>query len=218
MTAAVESASHAMSVDVGATGSLHRELCSWQWERYLDPRRPASWAFGSLGSHDGGLGKRRGEPASVRHGRGWDRKEREVQMGWDFPTELVFPQRLDWMDRFVGAQSEPLEVSDFRRFSQPSAALRAQLDPLEPAMKDRGCGLPPGRGGEASSRSGSSARTRSAGVALGTPGGQARRPSGARPIAVARRVFEMTCVVPLRGGWPNGAIPLGTSRYGSRAS
>jgi acyl-CoA dehydrogenase len=73
---------------------------------------------------------------------------------WEFSTEPEFQEKLDWMDRFVREEVEPLDLL-FSRAGDPydtgNAASRAILGPLREQVKDQGlwaCHLGPELGGQ----------------------------------------------------------------------
>ena len=72
-------------------------------------------------------------------------------MGWDFETEPEFQEKLDWVDRFVRDEVEPLDiVLDDLEFTPPDARVRAIIDPLKQQVRDQGlwaCHLGPELGG-----------------------------------------------------------------------
>ncbi|HEV7758754.1 MAG TPA: acyl-CoA dehydrogenase family protein [Acidimicrobiales bacterium] len=58
-------------------------------------------------------------------------------MAWDFETEPEFQEMLDWADRFVREEVEPLDVLvPGLEFTPPSAELRKVLDPLKQQVRD----------------------------------------------------------------------------------
>ncbi len=73
-------------------------------------------------------------------------------MAWDFRTDPDFQEQLDWMDRFVRAEVEPLDVLwGDRAYHPPDARLRAIVDPLKAEVRRRGlwaCHLGPELGGQ----------------------------------------------------------------------
>jgi acyl-CoA dehydrogenase len=72
-------------------------------------------------------------------------------MGWDFETEPEFQDKLDWVDRFVREEVEPLDLLfDGLEFTPPDARMRAIIDPLKQQVRDQGlwaCHLGPELGG-----------------------------------------------------------------------
>jgi acyl-CoA dehydrogenase len=73
---------------------------------------------------------------------------------WEFSTEPEFQEKLDWMDRFVREEVEPLDLL-FPRAGDPydtgNAASRAILGPLREQVKEQGlwaCHLGPELGGQ----------------------------------------------------------------------
>jgi len=59
-------------------------------------------------------------------------------MAWDFETEPEFQEKLDWADRFVREEVEPLDlVFPNLQFTPPSAELRKILDPLKQQVRDQ---------------------------------------------------------------------------------
>ncbi|HVW41985.1 MAG TPA: acyl-CoA dehydrogenase family protein [Amycolatopsis sp.] len=57
-------------------------------------------------------------------------------MSWDFCTEPEFQQKLDWADRFVTDEVEPLDLAfPDEHFDIPTAALRSVIDPLKQRVK-----------------------------------------------------------------------------------
>ena len=73
-------------------------------------------------------------------------------MAWDFSTEPEFQQQLDWMDRFVTGEVEPLDVLWGDRAYRPlDPTLRKIVDPLKQEVRRRGlwaCHLGPELGGQ----------------------------------------------------------------------
>jgi acyl-CoA dehydrogenase len=58
-------------------------------------------------------------------------------MAWDFETEPEFQEKLDWADRFVRDEIEPLDLLfPGRQFTPPSDELRKVLDPLKQQVRD----------------------------------------------------------------------------------
>jgi acyl-CoA dehydrogenase len=59
-------------------------------------------------------------------------------MAWDFETEPEFQEKLDWADRFVREEIEPLDlVFPDLQFTPPSPELRKILDPLKQQVRDQ---------------------------------------------------------------------------------
>ena len=60
-------------------------------------------------------------------------------MSWDFSTDPEYQEKLDWADRFVREDVQPLDLA-FREqhFDRPSAALRTVIDPLKQQVRDHG--------------------------------------------------------------------------------
>lgn len=59
-------------------------------------------------------------------------------MSWDFETEPEFQAQLDWADRFVREEVEPLDLLwDGLQFTPPDANLRRVLDPLKKEVRAR---------------------------------------------------------------------------------
>jgi acyl-CoA dehydrogenase len=73
-------------------------------------------------------------------------------MAWDFSTEPEFQEKLDWMDRFVTEEVEPLDVLWGDRAYRPlDPTLRKIVDPLKQEVRRRGlwaCHLGPDLGGQ----------------------------------------------------------------------
>jgi len=73
-------------------------------------------------------------------------------VAWDFRTDPEFQEQLDWMDRFVRAEVEPLDVLwGDRAYHPPDPRLRAIVDPLKAEVRRRGlwaCHLGPELGGQ----------------------------------------------------------------------
>lgn len=73
-------------------------------------------------------------------------------MAWDFSTEPEFQEKLDWMDRFVAEEIEPIDLLwGDRTFHPLDDDLRAIVDPLKQEVRDRrlwACHLGPELGGE----------------------------------------------------------------------
>jgi acyl-CoA dehydrogenase len=60
-------------------------------------------------------------------------------MSWDFSTDPEFQAKLDWADRFVRDEVEPLDlVLPGRRFEVPSPRVRSVIDPLKQRVRDEG--------------------------------------------------------------------------------
>jgi acyl-CoA dehydrogenase len=58
-------------------------------------------------------------------------------MAWDFETEPEFQEKLDWADRFVREEIEPLDlVFPDLQFTPPSPELRKVIDPLKQQVRD----------------------------------------------------------------------------------
>ena len=73
-------------------------------------------------------------------------------MAWDFSTDPEFQERLDWMDRFVREEVEPLDALFGQRAYHPlDATLRRIVDPRKDEVRRRGlwaCHLGPELGGQ----------------------------------------------------------------------
>lgn len=73
-------------------------------------------------------------------------------MAWDFETDPDFQEKLDWMDRFVTEEVEPLDVLFGERAYKPlDPRLRRVVDPLKQEVRRRGlwaCHLGPELGGQ----------------------------------------------------------------------
>jgi len=72
-------------------------------------------------------------------------------MSWDFSTEPEFQEKLDWMDRFVREEIEPLGILDVYAFTQPTGAFKELVDQLKQEVRDRSlwaCHLDPDLGGQ----------------------------------------------------------------------
>ena len=78
-------------------------------------------------------------------------------MAWDFSTEPEFQHQLDWMDKFVTDEVEPLDLLWGGQTYHPlDPALRAIVDPLKQQVRDRrlwACHLGPELGGKGTARS-----------------------------------------------------------------
>ncbi|MBB5161530.1 acyl-CoA dehydrogenase family protein [Mycobacterium sp. AZCC_0083] len=60
-------------------------------------------------------------------------------MSWDFTTDSEFQAKLDWADRFVREDVEPLDlVLPGRRFEIPTPRVRSVIDPLKQRVRDEG--------------------------------------------------------------------------------
>lgn len=60
-------------------------------------------------------------------------------MAWDFETEPEYQQKLDWADRFVREEVEPLDlVFGGLEFTPPDERLRKVIDPLKEEVRRRG--------------------------------------------------------------------------------
>src|SRR5262245_37839093 len=63
---------------------------------------------------------------------------REAIVAWDFSTEPEFQERLDWMDRFVREEIEPLDaLRGDRAYHPPNPELRRIVDPLKAEVRRR---------------------------------------------------------------------------------
>ncbi len=73
-------------------------------------------------------------------------------MAWDFSTDPEFQEQLDWMDRFVSEEIEPIDLLWGGQTYHPlDDDLRAIVDPLKQEVRDRrlwACHLGPELGGE----------------------------------------------------------------------
>ncbi len=73
-------------------------------------------------------------------------------MAWEFETDPEFQEQLDWIDRFVTEEIEPLDlVWPGRAFHPLEGDRRAIVDPLKQRVRDRGlwaCHLGPELGGQ----------------------------------------------------------------------
>jgi acyl-CoA dehydrogenase len=73
-------------------------------------------------------------------------------MAWDFSTEPEFQAKLDWIDRFVREEIEPLDLLwPDQHLSPLTAEQRKMIDPLKQQVKDRqlwACHLGPELGGQ----------------------------------------------------------------------
>jgi acyl-CoA dehydrogenase len=71
---------------------------------------------------------------------------------WDFETEPEFQEKLDWVERFVREEVEPVDVLwPGLSFMPPDDTLRAILDPLKAEVREHGlwaCHLEPELGGQ----------------------------------------------------------------------
>jgi acyl-CoA dehydrogenase len=72
-------------------------------------------------------------------------------MAWDFSTDPEYQERLDWADRFVRDEVEPLDlVWGGEAYTPPNAERRKVIDPLKQRVRDEGlwaCHLGPDLGG-----------------------------------------------------------------------
>jgi acyl-CoA dehydrogenase len=60
-------------------------------------------------------------------------------MSWDFTTEPEFQEKLDWADRFVRDEVEPLDlVLPGKRFELPTPRVRSVIDPLKKQVREAG--------------------------------------------------------------------------------
>jgi acyl-CoA dehydrogenase len=58
-------------------------------------------------------------------------------MAWDFETDPEFQEKLDWADRFVREEVEPLDLAlPGLQFTPPTPAIRKVLDPLKQQVRD----------------------------------------------------------------------------------
>ncbi len=73
-------------------------------------------------------------------------------MSWEFSTDPVFQEQLDWMDGFVRDEVEPLDLAFAHKTFHPiDDNLRAVIDPLKDQVRARGlwaCHLGPELGGQ----------------------------------------------------------------------
>lgn len=73
-------------------------------------------------------------------------------MSWDFSTDPEFQEQLDWADKFVREEVEPLDYAfPEQHFEIPGPALRRVIGPLKQQVKDHGlwaCHLEPALGGQ----------------------------------------------------------------------
>jgi alkylation response protein AidB-like acyl-CoA dehydrogenase len=71
---------------------------------------------------------------------------------WDFSTEPEFQQKLDWMERFIADEVEPLDlVFAGKAYAAADDRLRAIVDPLKDQVRAQGlwaCHLGPELGGQ----------------------------------------------------------------------
>jgi acyl-CoA dehydrogenase len=71
-------------------------------------------------------------------------------MAWDFETDAEFQRELDWMDRFVRGEVEPLDVLLGESYDLRDEATQKHVRPLKQKVKERGlwaCHLGPDLGG-----------------------------------------------------------------------
>jgi acyl-CoA dehydrogenase len=60
-------------------------------------------------------------------------------VSWDFSTDPEFQKKLDWADRFVRDEVEPLDlVLPGKRFELPTPRIRSVIDPLKQQVRDAG--------------------------------------------------------------------------------
>ncbi len=73
-------------------------------------------------------------------------------MSWDFSTDPEFQSKLDWADRFVRDEVEPLDLAfPHQEFNRPTAEIRTVIDPLKQRVRDAdlwGAHLGPELGGQ----------------------------------------------------------------------
>ncbi|MGH9022389.1 MAG: acyl-CoA dehydrogenase family protein [Acidimicrobiia bacterium] len=72
-------------------------------------------------------------------------------MGWDFETDPAFQQELDWVDRLVREEIEPLDLVLGNPYDKSDELAMAALAPLRQKVKERGlwaCHLGPELGGQ----------------------------------------------------------------------
>src|SRR5689334_5695344 len=71
-------------------------------------------------------------------------------MAWDFETDADFQQQLDWIDRFVREEVEPLEQLLVSPYAVNDALRNRLVRPLQQKVRERGlwaCHLGPELGG-----------------------------------------------------------------------
>lgn len=71
-------------------------------------------------------------------------------MAWDFETDAEFQRELDWMDRFVREEVEPLDLVLGESYDMRDEATQKHVRPLKQQVKERGlwaCHLGPELGG-----------------------------------------------------------------------
>jgi len=72
-------------------------------------------------------------------------------MAWDFETEPEFQQKLDWVDRFLREEVEPLDLTLGDPYDKKDERMMRLVRPLQQQVKDRGlwaCHLGPELGGQ----------------------------------------------------------------------
>lgn len=72
-------------------------------------------------------------------------------MAWDFETELDFQKKLDWIDRFLENEVEPLSHTRIAQAGPKSKAYQKAIRPLQAKVKEQGlwaCHLGPELGGQ----------------------------------------------------------------------
>ena len=64
-------------------------------------------------------------------------------MAWDFPTDSEYQKLLDWADRFVREEVEPLDlVWPHQQYVPLNKTRRKAIDPLKEQVRRKGCGPP----------------------------------------------------------------------------
>ena len=72
-------------------------------------------------------------------------------MAWDFETEPEFQQKLDWVDRFLREEVEPLDLTLGDPYDKQDERMMRLVRPLQKQVKERGlwaCHLGPELGGQ----------------------------------------------------------------------
>ena len=72
-------------------------------------------------------------------------------MAWDFTTEPEFQAKLDWMNKFVTEEIEPLNILDVYAFTHPTGGFKELIDSLKDEVRAQGlwaCHLEPELGGQ----------------------------------------------------------------------
>ena len=72
-------------------------------------------------------------------------------MAWDFETEPAFQEKLDWVDRFLREEVEPLDLTLGDPYDKKDERMMCLVRPLQKQVKERGlwaCHLGPELGGQ----------------------------------------------------------------------